>query len=198
MFSHQGDVTLFKKGAFCCATDLLHIEQEWLTSKKADLYKVESKVCALQDFLTEVDSLNISTLSKQFKREKDAFLVVLGVFSNFCTEIKLSSREYSAQDLKNHKMSAKTIAPLGMTYRGLRKKDIVFGKMNNDDTSAPPSHENDNRIVFLWEYYHQLRNSDGSENCSFHAQNNYMLCTYIYIYIYIYIHFVDVCMYRCF
>ena len=58
---------------------MLYIEQEWLTSTKADPYKVEPKVCALQDFLTEVDSLNISTLSKQLKQEKDAFLVVLGV-----------------------------------------------------------------------------------------------------------------------
>ena len=46
------------------------------------------------------------------------------IFANFCTEIKLSSREYSTQDLDNHKISAKsiTIAPLGMgasdTWRG--------------------------------------------------------------------------------
>lgn len=32
------------------------------------------------------------------------------------------------------------------TFKGLRKKDIVFGKI--DDASPPTSNENDNRIVF--------------------------------------------------
>ena len=33
------------------------------------------------------------------------------------------------------------------SYQQLKKKDIVFGKIYDND-SPPPSHENDNRIVF--------------------------------------------------
>ena len=33
------------------------------------------------------------------------------------------------------------------TFQGLRKKDIKFGK-EDDDASPPTSHENDNKIVF--------------------------------------------------
>lgn len=82
MFSQQGDINLYKKESFCCATDLLCIEQEWLT----DLKKVDTpKVHAVQDFLTKVSSTNVNTLSKTFSCEK--FLAISNVYQNFAMKL---------------------------------------------------------------------------------------------------------------
>ena len=104
------------------------MEHDCSTSKNACPPQVEPrldhKLHAMHEFLTNIDLVNIDNLSRTFKREKDAFLAISSIFANFCTEIKLSSRKYCTQDLDNDKISAKsmTIASLGMgasdTWRG--------------------------------------------------------------------------------
>ena len=119
-FSQQGDISLFKKESFCCASDLLCIEQEWITN--SNIADTTPKIQAVQDFLAKVSSANTSTLSNSYRREKDAFLDISNLFSKFCVHITLSNREYSQQDLKKNNASNMTIASLGMgasdTWRG--------------------------------------------------------------------------------
>ena len=164
MFSQQGDVVLFKKEPFCCATDLLHIEQEWLTSKKADSPKVKPKVHALQNFLSAVDSMNASSLLQRFSSEKDAFLAVVSdVLSKFCTEVKLSNREYNAQDMKNHNCAKNvTIAPLGMgapdTWRGAPDARLRGFHVPDDGTSV----NNEVPVMYGRSGVHDAEESNGT------------------------------------
>ena len=102
---------LHKPFQFYYATDLLCIEQEWLTNLKIT---DTPKIHAVQDFLTKVSSTNTTILLNTYCCEKDAFLDTSDLLSNFCTNIMLSNREYSSQDLKLNNTSNLTIAPLGM------------------------------------------------------------------------------------
>ena len=95
----------------------------------------------MQEFLTTVDSIKFSSILQKFSCEKDAYLAVVSdAFSKFCTEIKLSNREYNVQDVKNHNCTKNvSIAPLGMgapiTWRGAPDACLRGFRALDDGTS---------------------------------------------------------------
>ena len=162
VFSQQGDEVLFKKESFCSATDLLHFEQEWLTSKKADSPKVKPKVHALQDFLSRSYECKQSFATILLLKRRISCCCFWFAFK-FCTEIKLSNREYNAQDMKNHNRAKNvTTAPLGIgapdTWRGAPDARLRGFHVPDDGTSV----DNEVPVMYGRSSVHDAEESNGT------------------------------------